>query len=385
LKKYILALTAAGLSAIAPLQVADARQQDPNLTIFMYSTYTLAINEKCQVANAMQAVTLEKLKLQARRYLVSRLAASDVDAEDARLTDAAHDAWDGCLTRADSPAELANVDQALLMADAMLAAPGTMPAEVTSCGIDTGDYKVSRTNMDAVRAMVDAKYEGSPLKATYEQYIAGTVDAITQNCTTVGYDPLISGISRYAGRLSLREKQASGEKTSLDNFGEWTAYKYFGRTDLDEFGVDAYRSGSETGNVATFGLSSPSMMGNHARVVIGKDGSWRVSISGWPDAFEIRSADMQPIALTMVEKTGDSEFFGNSVFALDAATGASLLALDPETRLSFVQKPSGGRPWMGYKTSTSDSGYLKAASLQAAVAWASAPVSPELDDYLPPR
>lgn len=355
---------------------AAAQQQDAAITIFTVSTYGLAVDETCQVFDNMRYETAKHLQMVMRAVLVGRAGESAVAAEEDRLSALASEHWTGCLPREGNESEWQNVDVARFYADALIAAPGAMADNVASCSVQNGSRPIDRSTMTQAKAIADARYSGKPTEADYNNMVTAFADQMTKQCLGQDFSADLVGPAAIAARESLRDEDGP---TSLDTYGEWTAYKFFEFKALGEFGVSAYRTPDPTsGPLAQITLKETGTYNTVGTIYAMADGSLHAYMLAQPTGLIVLDSDGDRYTFNPQGAVADGPYKGLYHFMIDAETAAPLFAKPGDTVMSFHATTPSGEPAHQYPSHNGYAGSLPLSRLNAALAWATAPVAPDL-------
>ena len=380
MKPNVYFATSLTLATLTLSPVANARQEQDNmLTLFNSSTYALTVDERCQVFDYAQLVTAEYIQSETEANLKTRYQGDAVDAERARVEALASEAWTGCLDRATYTDEWAPVAQTRLYADAMIAAPGNMTETVMSCSTSKEGYQIKRSDIDSIKALLDAKYATSTERAQYEALSTSFGQGMAVDCMQFGYANIMIGVSTYRDRMETDRKHAGGQDTSVGEFGPWTSFRYYAFKDTDEIAISAYRAqGPDAVNLVGVDLDAPGLLGNNGRLYVTRDGRWIATLDGTADALEVRADGMAPVAFTPVSQAAKEDLMGVSVFELSKSEADAVLAMSNDTELSFFHQPGGREDWVQSESIYNKPGHLPVGRLKDAIIWASVPVAGDL-------
>ncbi|MEQ9314805.1 MAG: hypothetical protein RLN72_03075, partial [Henriciella sp.] len=255
---------------------ATAQQADTPLTMFTVTTYGLEADNHCQVYDYMQRQTAEHIQKSMRGVLVGRAGEAAVADEEARLAGIARADWDGCPPRIEHAGGWKDIDISRLYIDALIGAPGAMDKDIKTCAIVSGGRPLERAEMDAAKALADARQRGGAFSADYDLVQDMFAGAIAGQCRGQGFSPEMVGPSAVRDRNLLKKEISEGVENSLSVFGEWTSYRYFSFTAFEEFGVSAYRaSGEGVRPVASVRLTTEGALGANGYLYAMSDGTLR--------------------------------------------------------------------------------------------------------------
>ena len=368
-------LAAAAAATLPCLTIAQTSpQQDPQLSVFLTTSYGLEVDDECQVFSHLQREAVSQLNSAMLGVLRSRYNPDGVAAEEARVRGVAAEQWQGCLSRDANEDKWDLVAQAQVYGDSVLAAPGAMSDAIASCAVGPDGASLTRSEMTAIRQEVLARYESLKYRPQLEEMSANMAEGMEAQCAANGYSPDLEPAYAWKSRKTLEEKTAAGEKTSIAEFGPWTSYRYFAFEDFDEFPVSAYRTPvGGTGRLVGVPLTTEGALGAQGKLYAHDDGTLSVDLSGAADAVEIRADGMEPVELDMAARSGGNNFMAEGAFVLDQARTRDLLALAPETELRIVYRPGGRETLRQFQNFADREGVLPVGRLKAAIAWASAP------------
>lgn len=376
--KFIrIAVTALALSGSAAM--ASSQEVDTASNMFSVTTYGVEADNRCQVYDNMQRQTAQHIQQSMRGVLVGRAGEAAVAAEETRLQSQAQQDWPGCLSRADHPDEWKNIDVSRVYIDALIAAPGLMDKDIKSCAVSSASTPIERADMDAAMALADARQKQGPFAANYQQLQDMFAGAIAGQCWGQNYSPEMIGPAAIRDRNLLVAETAAGRETSLAVFGDWTSFKYFPFDDFDEFGVSAYRAPrSSTAPVASVTLTTEGALGTFGKLYAMSDGTLRADLKGGVDALEVRAGGETLASFEQSARSSENNFLASTQFTLDHAKTSALLTDHSDTSVAFIFRPSGRPDWRQFDAREHQPGRLPLSRLADGIAWATAPVAPDL-------
>ena len=357
---------AALVSCAIFFQFAQA-QDSPQVQIFKASTIAKAVDERCEVLTYGQSRALDYLNDTVSQLLSQQFGGEAVKSTRGQLISEVEAMGGGCLPREGNEGLWGNIDIAQVMADAVIAAPAYMPAEIESCKtFEHSQTPITRQEMSAAKAAIDPEYAASSFKPMYEQMRASIVADITTGCSTEGVSKILQGVSGYTYRQSAISDDATP-------FGAWR-----NRVEMSDFFSDyyqlvAYRTDdSPNGETVVLNLRANGTCSNHGNMKINRSGEWKVTLSGSVDTLQIKPSGQEGFNFTKTSREDEGGFLGESRFILPAEARDALLAMPDETELVMLYQPQGGRFYQ-FLSSGSDPGKTTVGLLKQAIAWSTAP------------
>ncbi|MEQ9314607.1 MAG: hypothetical protein RLN72_02080, partial [Henriciella sp.] len=101
-------------------------------------------------------------------------------------------------------------------------------------------------------------------------------------------------------------------------------------------------------------------------------------LNGGVDELEIRAGGETLAAFEQSERSSGNNFLATSQFVLDSAETTNLLNAHSDASVSFIFRPSGKPDWRQFDARENNPGRLPVSRLADAIAWATAPVAPDL-------
>ncbi|OCC22571.1 hypothetical protein MB02_16295 [Croceicoccus estronivorus] len=375
--------------ASAPAAAQSQQEKLQSMAQFYaVSTYALGANENCDLLTngeyraliVMRDFLGREIKLHASEQA---LASVDNFAK-------GQDGWKRCLSRTKSSGEWANIDQALLIAHALEAAPNAMVADPATCDVTSAFVKLRRSEWKMAAVVHNDKYNEEPKKAQYDGLKAMFAGLIDAECARTGRSELMqAGFDALllVEDINLLLQKNLAKKNVFTSVGSSLITSHVSK----DLGVWRLRRGAFTGTYWRAGLNvyrvlkrgdektiflhltSPGTFGATGRMFITQKGRWIAEISSNLDAMEMRLSNGDN--LVMEKETGNgSGAIGFSRFVLPVLAQARLDAAPVDLTLTFAYRVN-DKPWSLFRDTgrEADVQQVKLRQTREALAWATVP------------
>ena len=351
---------------------ASAQQQNPQALLFTSAVVTLEVDKQCEVLNYEQAAALRYLSTTLSTVLKQAHGHDAVENSRAGLIEQVKAAGSGCLPRDGNENYWVNVDQGKVMADALIAAPAMMPPEIASCAAFKGGTSLTREELTAAKAASDTKYENSKYKPLYENLRDSVVPDVTLGCRAEGYAAIMEGAAYFISREDAHEGVDPEKLGSGSYFGRWRNKKDISSGLPSNAAITSVRTDdAPDGAVAYIRLVGKGNYATNGGIRLRPRGDWTARLSGSVNMFQIVAGGDTRFDF---ERTGgEGGFFGDSDFILSQAAIEQLLALPPETEVSFLYQGENAAYPSVFVDVLDEPAKATIAAMKQAIAWGAAP------------
>lgn len=383
----------AAAALIAPLAQAQSQGGNAQLqglaNMYAISDYALGANDSCDLFTLGDYRALSELRASLRTDLSRMLSADQMagiaNAEKGRA------AWKGCLTRADKPQEWALIDNARLMAQALLAAPTRMKTDQRACAVDGEWMKLSPSEWSFAATAAVSAYADSPRKAEFEGIATEMAGMIDGQCARSGASAFLrpgfeeilhtEDISLLLqARLKTKTVNTAVGTTILNDpvsshIGLWRSRRGGFLGSRHSAGLNVYRVLDRADkDVLFFHLSRPGTFEPRGRMFVSRRGGWTARLKSNVDALQLVLPGGRALPLTKQSGEGTTAL-GHAVFILPADGVKHLQTLPDDAEIAIAYRVGNGQ-WTSFLDIGREPPQQKQtmAAIRDGLAWANAPL-----------
>jgi hypothetical protein len=391
--QLVAAAAGLGLAAVPAAAQSPARPDVPQqvkamAAMYAVTDYALGANERCDLFLLGEYRAMRVLNSTLRAEIAGRFTPQQMDA--LGQAKQGRQEWTSCLTRVGAPQAWARINNALLLARALITAPSRMTRDPKTCPVADQGLALGKYDWPYAATVPMKTYATSPRKAEFDGLARDLAAMIDAECARNGKSVLMhAGFEAlvHSEDIQLSLQKSRTNRTALTPVGRTIGTNVIG----DEIGIWRSRLGGFVGtrgsaglnvyrvvargdeNVLFLNLTRPALQ-PQGRIFVSRQGRWTARLKSNVDAMQLQLSDGTRIDLAKLSGQGEGAF-GQSEFVSPPATIA-LLARKPDTTEVMLAYRVKGGDWTPFQ----DFGLqrpvhrLSLATLREALAWASAPM-----------
>lgn len=389
----LVSMTGLSLASLPAASQTTARPDVPQqvkamAAMYAVTDYALGANERCDLFTLGEYRAMRVLNSTLKADITGRFTTQQMDA--LGQAKQGRQEWTSCLARANASQAWARIDNALLLARALITAPSRMTGDPKTCPVADQGLALGKYDWPYAATVPMKTYASSPRKAEFEGLAKDLAAMIDAECAKTGKSVLMqAGFEAlvHSEDIQLSLQRTKTNRTALTPVGRAIGSNVIG----DEIGIWRSRLGGFIGTRGSAGLNVYRIVARgdedvlflnltrpalqpQGRMFVSRQGRWTARLKSNVDAVQLQLSDGTRIDLAKQSGQGEGAF-GQSEFVTPPAAIA-LLARKPGTVDVMLAYRVKGGDWTPFQ----DFGLqrpvhrVSLATLREALAWASAPM-----------
>ncbi|WP_102153680.1 hypothetical protein [Tsuneonella flava] len=361
--------------------------------MYMVTDYALGANENCDLFPLGEYRGLRIFRDLLRSDLGKVLKKEQID--QLSLYDKAKAEWKGCLARANHPKQWKVIEDAHVMALAMIAAPSNIATDSKTCKVDgvyqalnPTEWRFARTASESAAVIAKRRTDYDALTKEFAAIIDQQCKKGVSQMMQPGYDSILltEEINLYLqkGKKQVQVSTSVGTYISATpisaDMGAWRSRMGSFIGNRPSLGLNVYRV-LDRGDkpVVFFHLSRPGTFDPHGKILVTRQGGWIAKLRSNVDEVALNLPDGSRIALTKQSGSG-SNVLGSSEFVLPPDGKAKLARLGDDAAVTVSYRMN-GKEWTPFLEIGRDPPVQsqKMGNIRKALVWANAPMPAKED------